>query len=203
MYLSACQAGWFTGSCTLLMSALAASSAPATTIKERTGRLSAAFGNSFVGLPPVCTVIPKKKSAKRNTRTTNEKADKLETVKRWVLENIKESTRFSTKNIIVLEVSCFDPGCVPIETVVMLSVAEQFGASDAPRSKIKIFKPVKEVIETDVREIFKNVLKETEDPGVPSIENSNGNQDISALHAVDCPCCDPYSDYVAGMYGDF
>lgn len=33
------------------------------------------------------------------------------------------------------------------------------------------------------------------------LKDSSGSS--SMMHAVNCPCCDPYSDYVAGMYGNF
>ena len=112
------------------------------------------------------------------------------------------SNILSDENVIVLEVRCFEPGCVPIETVIMLSPIETTGTSGATRSTFKILKPSKEVTKADVSETFKTVLESeaTNDSTSDSpLKDTTGTESVG--HAVNCPCCDPYSDYVAGRYG--
>ena len=162
------------------------------------------FRGGFVGLPLVCPAVPKKQREKVQGNQMK-KMEKIEQIKLWVIEIIKDSTVFSEENIIVLEVECFDPGCVPIETVVMLSRTEATGSTDKPRSQFKILKPCNEVTEGDVAEVFQNVVlnkqNTTDELGNTSVEGAIPYS--NTLHAVNCPCCDPYSDYVSGMYGDF
>lgn len=53
--------------------------------------------------------------------------------------------------VMVTQIECREPGCAPIETVVSLLVV------GAPR-KAKVFKPVSEVTEDDLRAIMPELL---------------------------------------------
>ena len=106
------------------MSALASS----TVASGANGVRRPGFGSRFVGLSPVCIPVPKKNGVSTtptgSSADKNEKVENIEKVKRWVIESAKDSTLFLTDNLIVLEVQCFEPGCVPIETAIMLSTKE-------------------------------------------------------------------------------
>lgn len=180
------------------MSALASG-----TVASANGDRRPGFGSRFIGLSPVCVPVPKKNGVPTSSTGSStdkyEKVENIEKVKRWVIESAKDSTSFLTDKLIVLEVQCFEPGCVPVETVIMLST-KQHEAAEPTRSQLKIFKPVKEVTEANVVDA---VMEFEGKVRAVANESPRAKDTSPVVHAVNCPCCDPYSDYVAGMYGDF
>ena len=127
--------------------------------------------------PPV--IKKKENDVKKNTilvRKNINKTNNLEYIKcieKWIVENSKDVIY---DNIMIQEVQCLKPGCVPIETVIVLSIPnnnDKVNVHDNNnmhnRNKknnnyiFKIFKPLKEVILDDILNILNNKNFSTED----------------------------------------
>jgi hypothetical protein len=148
-----------------------------------------------------------------NVHTTN-----LEFIKRieiWIRENSKGVIY---DNIMIQEVQCLKEGCVPIETVIVLScpkndIDKSLSKVGSDRKNIeykknynylfKIFKPLKEV---ELEEITQILRTEKFDNGnnadnihlitkrTHTVNNNDNNDDpintIELTHDLGCPCCD-------------
>jgi hypothetical protein len=89
-------------------------------------------------------------------------------VTRWVNECLQSADReYSTDKyqVMVTEIQCNDPGCVPIETLVVILLMKQ--ASDTSKERArwadKILKPVAEVTVEDVQSLVDNELLSSDD----------------------------------------
>ena len=96
--------------------------------------------------------------------------------RKWIVENSKDVIY---DNIMIQEVQCLKPGCVPIETVIVLSIPnnDKVNVHDNNNNNnnmhnrnkknnnyiFKIFKPLKEVILDDILNILNNKNFSTED----------------------------------------
>ncbi len=137
-----------------------------------------------------CPPVIKKKEndvKKNNNNNTNlvrkniNKTNNLEYIKcieKWIVENSKDVIY---DNIMIQEVQCLKPGCVPIETVIVLSIPnDKVNVHDNNNNNnnmhnsnnrnkknnnyiFKIFKPLKEVILDDILNILNNKNFSTED----------------------------------------
>lgn len=67
------------------------------------------------------------------------------------VEALLPSPDYDDVTVMVTQIECREPGCAPIETVVSLLVV------GAPR-KAKVFKPVADVTEDDLRAIMPELL---------------------------------------------
>ena len=130
--------------------------------------------------PPV--IKKKENDVKNNTnlvRKNINKTNNLEYIKcieKWIVENSKDVIY---DNIMIQEVQCLKPGCVPIETVIVLSIPnnnnDKVNVDDNNNNMhidrykknnnyiFKIFKPLKEVILDDILNILNNKNFSTED----------------------------------------
>ena len=134
-----------------------------------------------------CPPVIKKKEndvKKNNNNNTNlvrkniNKTNNLEYIKcieKWIVEDSKDVIY---DNIMIQEVQCLKPGCVPIETVIVLSIPnnnDKVNVHDNNNNNMhnrnkknnnyifKIFKPLKEVILDDILNILNNKNFSTED----------------------------------------
>jgi len=151
--------------------------------------------------PPV--IKKKENDVKNNTnlvRKNINKTNNLEYIKcieKWIVENSKDVIY---DNIMIQEVQCLKPGCVPIETVIVLSIPnnDKVNVHDNNNNNnnnmhnrnkknnnyiFKIFKPLKEVILDDILNILNNKNFSTEDDqdnihliNVNDTINSNNDQ---------------------------
>ena len=139
----------------------------------------------------------------------------LEFIKRieiWIREN---SNGAIYDNIMIQEVQCLKEGCVPIETVIVLScpkndIDKNLG-SDIKNNKnkknnnyiFKIFKPLKEVGLEEIAQILKTENFDTGNNAdnihlittrTNTVNNNDNNDDpidtIKLTHDLGCPCCD-------------
>ena len=91
----------------------------------------------------------------------------------------------------VQEVRCFIPGCAPIEVCIVFS-------KEGSTSKTgKIFKPVIDCTENDVKDFINNFCNSTSpSDDLSNVNNNNTSTDtginpINEDHPFKCPCCDP------------
>jgi hypothetical protein len=90
-------------------------------------------------------------------------------VTRWVHECLQSADRDYTSDkyqVMVTEIQCNDPGCVPIETLVVILLMKQ--ASDTSKERAerwadKILKPVAEVTVEDVQSLVDNQFLSSDD----------------------------------------
>jgi hypothetical protein len=89
-------------------------------------------------------------------------------VTRWVNERLHTADRDYTSDkyqVMVTEIQCNDPGCVPIETLLVILLMKQ--ASDTSKERArwadKILKPVAEVTVEDVQSLVDNELLSSDD----------------------------------------
>jgi hypothetical protein len=93
-------------------------------------------------------------------------------VTRWVHECLQSADRDYTSDkyqVMVTEIQCNDPGCVPIETLVVILLMKQ--ASDTSKERAerwadKILKPVAEVTVEDVQSLVDNQFPSSDDQQV-------------------------------------
>jgi hypothetical protein len=93
-------------------------------------------------------------------------------VTRWVnecLQSADREYRADKYQVMVTEIQCYDPGCVPIETLVVILLMNQ--ASDTSKERAerwadKILKPVAEVTVEDVQSLVYNQFQSSADQQV-------------------------------------
>jgi hypothetical protein len=93
-------------------------------------------------------------------------------VTRWVNERLQTADRDYTSDkyqVMVTEIQCNDPGCVPIETLVVILLMNQAGDTSKERAERwadKILKPVAEVTVEDVQSLVDNQFQSSADQQV-------------------------------------
>lgn len=163
---------------------------------------------------PITNAVEKKKSKKEIEEEKQKlKLEKLKVVEKWAksyLESYLNENNSDTNDnnnnstskkkslwdgydiAMVQEIKCFIPGCAPIEVCIVFS-------KEGSTSKTgKIFKPVIDCSEDDVKEFITNFCNSTspsDDDNVNTKNNSpsstGGVNQTNEDHPFRCPCCDP------------
>ena len=125
-----------------------------------------------------------KKTDTNSTKTTKKEDDNKGS-------NNKKSAWTGYDISMVQEVRCFIPGCAPIEVCIVFS-------KEGSTSKTgKIFKPVIDCTENDVKDFINNFCNSTSpSDDLSNVNNNNTSTDtginpINEDHPFKCPCCDP------------
>ena len=126
---------------------------------------------------------------KTDTNNTSTKTTKKEDDNKG--SNNKKSAWTGYDISMVQEVRCFIPGCAPIEVCIVFS-------KEGSTSKTgKIFKPVIDCTENDVKDFINNFCNSTSpSDDLSNVNNNNTSTDtginpINEDHPFKCPCCDP------------
>ena len=108
---------------------------------------------------------------------------------------------FSGCTVSVSEVSCSEPGCVPLETVISILGGPKRKANYSG----KVFKPLLQVVKEDVAEVISRLLRVARaaaghplDQGTPKEGETKKKKSLAELWAEDstdhgegCECCAP------------